>query len=114
MKCDKPLAFDLGDEIMATARFVIVDDYEIAGGGIVQEALDERYLHWHLTSVTKADRELLNGHRGGVLWFTGLSGSGKSTLANALEKRLYGLGIRTYLLDGDNIRPSWLESGFGI
>lgn len=44
------------------------------------------------------------GHRGRVLWFSGLSGSGKSTLSNALDKRLYDLGIRTYLLDGDNIR----------
>lgn len=59
---------------------------------------------WQSTLVSKADRELINGHRGGVLWFTGLSGSGKSTLSNALEKRLYELGIRTYLLDGDNIR----------
>lgn len=59
---------------------------------------------WQSTLVSKADRELLNGHRGGVLWFTGLSGSGKSTLSNFLEKRLYDLGIRTYLLDGDNIR----------
>jgi len=56
------------------------------------------------TLVSKADRELLSGHLGGVLWFTGLSGSGKSTLSSALEKRLYGLGTRTYLLDGDNIR----------
>lgn len=60
--------------------------------------------HWHTTLVQKADRERLNGHRGGVLWFTGLSGSGKSTLSNALEKCLNGLEIRTYLLDGDNIR----------
>ena len=59
---------------------------------------------WQSTLVSKADRELLNGHQGGVLWFTGLSGSGKSTLSNVLEKRLYDLGIRTYLLDGDNIR----------
>lgn len=56
------------------------------------------------TQVTKADREILNGHGSTVLWFTGLSGSGKSTLSNALDRRLYGLGIRTYLLDGDNIR----------
>ena len=104
LKCDRPLAFDIGEEIMTTGRFVIVDEYEIVGGGIVQEALDDKHLHWHFTSVSKADRERLNGHRGGVLWFTGLSGSGKSTLANALEKRLYIMGIRTYLLDGDNIR----------
>lgn len=104
IKCDKPISFDLGDEIMATGRFVIVDNYEIICGGVVQEALENRHLHWQSTTVSKADREFLNGHRCGVLWFTGLSGSGKSTIANALEKRLYILGNRTYLLDGDNIR----------
>ena len=89
---------------MATCRFVIVDDFEIAGGGMVQEGLDERNLQWHSTAVNRAVREHLNGHQGGVLWFTGLSGAGKSTLANALEKRLYSQEIRTYLLDGDNVR----------
>lgn len=47
---------------------------------------------------------MLNGHKGRVIWFTGLSGSGKSTLANALEAVLHGQGKRTYILDGDNIR----------
>ena len=46
----------------------------------------------------------MNGHKGGVIWFTGLSGSGKSTLANALEVELHARGLRTYLLDGDNVR----------
>ena len=55
-------------------------------------------------TVARADRERLNGHRGKVIWFTGLSGSGKSTLANALESSLHRLGMRTYVLDGDNIR----------
>lgn len=56
------------------------------------------------SSTGRADRERLNGHRGKVVWFTGLSGSGKSTLANALEVELHGRGMRTYLLDGDNLR----------
>ena len=51
-----------------------------------------------------ADRHSLNGHRSGLLWFTGLSGSGKSTLAHAVEARLYLAGIRSYVLDGDNVR----------
>ncbi|MBS2694030.1 adenylyl-sulfate kinase, partial [Salmonella enterica subsp. enterica serovar 1,4,[5],12:i:-] len=55
-------------------------------------------------AVTRADREARNGHRGAVLWFTGLSGSGKSTVAGALEQALHGLGVSTYLLDGDNVR----------
>jgi adenylylsulfate kinase len=56
------------------------------------------------SSILCADRHLLNGHRSALLWFTGLSGSGKSTLAHALEERLYGMGVRSYVLDGDNIR----------
>lgn len=54
--------------------------------------------------VKCADRHQLNGHRSGLLWFTGLSGSGKSTLAHAVEARLFGMGIRSYVLDGDNVR----------
>ena len=55
-------------------------------------------------TITRQQREQLNGHAGKVIWFTGLSGSGKSTLANALEVVLHAQGRRTYLLDGDNIR----------
>jgi bifunctional enzyme CysN/CysC len=55
-------------------------------------------------SITRPDRERLNGHAGKVIWFTGLSGSGKSTIANALEKELHAIGRHTYILDGDNIR----------
>ncbi|MCQ6279130.1 adenylyl-sulfate kinase [Bacillus sp. EB600] len=59
---------------------------------------------WHQSTVTKKDRQLLNGHKSCVLWFTGLSGSGKSTLANAVDYQLYKQGFRSYVLDGDNIR----------
>lgn len=59
---------------------------------------------WHQASVRRQDREKLNGHKGAVLWFTGLSGSGKSTLAHAVEKSLYEMRIHTYVLDGDNVR----------
>lgn len=59
---------------------------------------------WHQASVTRERREVLNGHRAINLWFTGLSGSGKSTLAHAVEERLYALGCRTYVFDGDNVR----------
>lgn len=54
--------------------------------------------------VTKNLRNNLNNHNSFLIWFTGLSGSGKSTIANALETKLYALGISTYTLDGDNIR----------
>ena len=59
---------------------------------------------WHEHTVTRAEREALNNHKGAIIWFTGLSGSGKSTLANALEDRLNKMGKRTYVLDGDNVR----------
>lgn len=59
---------------------------------------------WHQATVTRKRREALNGHRGALLWFTGLSGAGKSTLANAVEEALHQLGCRTYVFDGDNIR----------
>ena len=59
---------------------------------------------WHPGAVKRADREALNGHRGCIVWLTGLSGSGKSTIAVELEKRLWDRGVRAYLLDGDNVR----------
>lgn len=55
-------------------------------------------------SITRLDREKRNGHKGLVIWLTGLSGSGKSTLSNALEKALHQKGISTFNLDGDNTR----------
>ncbi len=58
----------------------------------------------HRFEVTRKERNILNGHKGLVLWFTGLSGSGKSTIANALEKELISKNIHTYTLDGDNVR----------
>jgi adenylylsulfate kinase len=59
---------------------------------------------WHDTHITKQDRVKQLSQKPCILWFTGLSGSGKSTIANAVEKKLYAIGIKTYLLDGDNIR----------
>lgn len=65
------------------------------------------------SSVLCSDRNLLNGHRSALLWFTGLSGSGKSTLAHAVEARLFKMGVRAYVLDGDNIR-SGLNKDLGL
>lgn len=61
-------------------------------------------IFWHKENIKREDREMLNGHKGVTLWFTGLSGAGKSTIANAVEEKLYKLRCRTMLLDGDNIR----------
>jgi len=59
---------------------------------------------WHHATVTRSRREQLNGHKGAILWFTGLSGSGKSTIAHAVEERLHQSGCRTFVFDGDNVR----------
>jgi adenylylsulfate kinase len=59
---------------------------------------------WHGATVQREHRERLNGHRSAILWFTGLSGAGKSTLAHAVEQRLHACAVRTYVLDGDNVR----------
>jgi adenylylsulfate kinase len=61
-------------------------------------------VHWHERNITKQDREKINNHRGACLWFTGLSGSGKSTIAIEVENILFDKGVKTYVLDGDNIR----------
>ena len=58
----------------------------------------------HQHAISKEDRERQNGHKGHVLWFTGLSGSGKSTVASAVERELHQKGINTFILDGDNVR----------
>ena len=61
-------------------------------------------IKWHDLAIDRNMIEQMRGHRGLVLWFTGLSGSGKSTLANALNEALYAKKFSTYVLDGDNIR----------
>ena len=70
---------------------------------------------WHHATVTRARREQLNGHRGAVIWFTGLSGAGKSTLAHEVEERLHRMGCRTFVFDGDNVRHGLCSDlGFSI
>jgi bifunctional enzyme CysN/CysC len=105
-----PVAFDNHDLFSSTGRFVIVDGYDVAGGGIIfghayaQGGQVSTDIFYNQGSVTAEDRSHMKGHRGAVLWFTGLSGSGKSTIANALERELTRRGVHCYELDGDNLR----------
>ena len=71
-----------------------------------QETVDRRSSNvvWCQTDITKERRNQLNKQQSAILWFTGLSGSGKSTIANAVEEYLHRHSIRTYILDGDNVR----------
>ncbi|MDG4656863.1 adenylyl-sulfate kinase [Ectobacillus antri] len=68
---------------------------------------------WHDASVTKTERRKQNNHNSFVLWFTGLSASGKSTVANAVARKLFDANIRSYVLDGDNVRHG-LNRGLGF
>ncbi len=70
----------------------------------MKDNIKSQNLSTELSKVSAIDRAKVNGHKGGVLWFTGLSGSGKSSLAQELQLKLFNSGIQTYVLDGDNIR----------
>ena len=108
------LALDEYGDFPRTGRFVLVDEYDIAGGGIIsmEGYADQRGLITvRATNVQRVEHEISeeerarrNGHAGGVLWFTGLSGAGKSTLSVAVEQLLFKKGDQVYVLDGDNVR----------
>jgi|APTNR8051073442_1049403.scaffolds.fasta_scaffold11945_2 bifunctional enzyme CysN/CysC len=107
------IPLDPFDHNMYTGRFVLVDQYDIVGGGLINMDgyADHRPLTVKSTNifmvehrVPEEERWTSNGHRGGILWMTGLSGAGKSTLAFTLEHHLYRKGFQVYVLDGDNVR----------
>lgn len=103
----KPLVFDSFARSQPLGSFILIDRYSNAtvAIGIVRHNLRRaQNVHKQALSIDRNAREQLNGHRGKVIWLTGLSGSGKSTIANALEVKLHAEGKRTYLLDGDNVR----------
>ncbi|MFH1843162.1 MAG: adenylyl-sulfate kinase [bacterium] len=74
---------------------------------------ESKNITWSVAAVTHGERIARNGHRGAILWFTGLSASGKSTLASLVEKELFARGCNTYVLDGDNVRYG-LNSDLGF
>ncbi len=103
----KPLVFDTYQRSPTLGSFILVDRIShatVAAGMISHSLRRSQNVHRQALTLTRADREHLNGHKARVVWFTGLSGSGKSSIANALESHLHTLGMRTYILDGDNMR----------
>jgi bifunctional enzyme CysN/CysC len=105
------LVVDNHDRNPIMGRFVIVDNRQVAGGGIIfgglytdRTQIKSKNIFWSEGDITAQRRALRNGHKGAVIWLTGLSGSGKSTIASALERELFKLNMQTYVLDGDNIR----------
>jgi bifunctional enzyme CysN/CysC len=123
LKTRKPVAFDAINEIVPTGRFVIVDGFDVSGGGIIvgdgypRRTADSLHksenIYWSHGKVDIRQRALRNGHSGYVVWLTGLSGSGKSTISTDLERELFNLGKHAYVLDGDNIRHG-LNSDLGF
>jgi bifunctional enzyme CysN/CysC len=104
---DKPVAYETYEQCRPLGAFILVDRFSNAtvGAGMIDFALRRASnVHTQNLTVDKTQRNKLNGHTGKVLWFTGLSGSGKSTIANIVEQKLHQQGIRTYILDGDNVR----------
>ena len=78
------------------------------------EKTDSRHnLTWHMMDINRQKREKQMQQKAFTIWMSGLSGAGKSTIANALEKRLYAMGKKTMLLDGDNVRMG-LNSNLGF
>lgn len=118
------MALDAFGAHTTTARFVLVDRTETVGAGTVslEGYPDQRpTMVRRATNLTAVDhmmtpeaRALRNGHRGAVIWLTGLSGSGKSTIAMAVEQHLFRAGVNVYVLDGDNVRHGLnADLGFG-
>ncbi len=107
LSLDRAIPFEPFSDCKAMGSFVLVDRYSnatVAAGMIKFSLRRAQNVHRQALMVDRKARESLNGHEGKVIWFTGLSGSGKSTVANALEQVLHQRGVRTYILDGDNVR----------
>ena len=107
LRSRRPLALDLYDTLPRTGRGVLIRGPQIAGG-LVIESVAPRAANTDISpvdsSVTTQERSEMNGHRGGVLWLTGLSGAGKSTVAMAVQRQLFSRGRHVVVLDGDNLR----------
>jgi bifunctional enzyme CysN/CysC len=110
-----PIAFDPASAFEATGRFVLVDEYDIAGGGIITELVHDeqeslrdearrRDFAWVKGEVRPEDRARHYGHRAAVVLFTGAPHTGKSFLARKLESLLVAEGRHAYLLEGENLQ----------
>jgi bifunctional enzyme CysN/CysC len=115
LRTKAPVAFDLSSSFEGTGRFVLVDEYDIAGGGIVTEMIrdDQEFLReearrrdfaWVKGEVGIEERAQQFGHRAAIVLVTGGRHTGKSFLAKKLEARLVADGRHAYLLDGENLR----------
>jgi len=114
LEAQQPIAFDLSADCEATGRFVIVDGYDVAGGGIIISAVADdlrdlraeartRDFNWVAGGVTAVHRAERMGHRSALIMFVGKAGSGKHSYARAVERALFDAGKSIYMLDGKNV-----------
>jgi bifunctional enzyme CysN/CysC len=116
LRTRQPIAFDLFNTIAETGRFVLVDEYDVCGGGIItgftplseidryRDEARYRDSHWIKGTVTTDMRAYRNGHRAAMILITGKAGVGKAALAGQLEEKLFHQNMQSYLLDGRNIQ----------
>jgi adenylyl-sulfate kinase len=102
LRLKAPIALDLVEDLAETSRFVLLDDYEISGGGIVRAVVEEapKLGRWEASASGAAGQR----HSGAVIWLTGLSGAGKSTIAEQVCAELRRRQVAVEHLDGDGVR----------
>lgn len=101
VELSQPIAFDLFFNWRTASRFVIVDNYEISGGGTITKSLQESTKE---LSNCPSELNVTSNRKKRVIWLTGLSGAGKTTIAEGAKRYLDGLHILSYVLDGDELR----------
>ena len=104
---DAPIALIPYKQNRFKGNFILVDraTMNTVGAGMVTHALRRSAnISEHHYEIDREARASQKNQRAKVIWLTGLSGSGKSSIANALEKKLFSLGMHSYVLDGDNLR----------
>ena len=107
LELDQPLVFEDYAKSRELGGFILIDritNNTVAAGMLHFALRRSQNVHWQFLDVNRTSRAQLNRQRPCVVWLTGYSGAGKSTIANLVEKKLFSLGRRTYLLDGDNVR----------
>lgn len=117
MLTSRPVFFDAYDKNHTTGSFILVDPHTNAtvGAGMIRGSVAElpdseavrkvsEGVVWQPLNVPREEREAAQGHGAAVVWLTGLSGSGKSSISREVERRLFDRGVKTMLLDGDQLR----------